>query len=171
MANRLLKYGSKAEYDAAKDSLLVPYVATYPSTTDGKTVVVYANVDGTKQSEVIATAQLTNLITAVQGDVEELIAEQDALIQDMEQAVLLERKGYNSIPLLCGQPMILFGAGTPQEAIVPSNWKQFDPVTGTGYNWNGTPSAEGQVYINTLAEVNGRYTAIRSGHSLIWKNF
>lgn len=68
MANRLLKYGSKAEYDAAKDSLLVPYVATYPSTTDGKTVVVYANVDGTKQSEVIATAQLTNLINDLSNE-------------------------------------------------------------------------------------------------------
>ena len=68
MTNRLLKYGSKAEYDAAKDSLLVPYVATYPSTTDGKTVVVYANVDGTKQSEVIATAQLTNLINDLSNE-------------------------------------------------------------------------------------------------------
>ena len=171
MANRLLKYGSKAEYDAAKDSLLVPYVATYPSTTDGKTVVVYANVDGTKQSEVIATAQLTNLITAVQGDVEELIAEKDALIQDMEQAVIIERKGYNSIPLLCGQPMILFGAGTPQESIVPTNWIQFNPETGEGYNWNGTPSAECQTYINTAVDTNGRYTAVKSGYNLIWKPF
>lgn len=68
MANRLLKYGSKAEYDAEKDSLLVPYVATYPSTTDGKTVVVYANVDGTKQSEVVATAQLTNLINDLSNE-------------------------------------------------------------------------------------------------------
>ena len=171
MANRLLKYNSKAEYDAAKDSLPIPYVATYPSETDGKTVVVYANVDGTNQSEVIATAKLTNLISAIQADMEDVIAEKDALIQDMEQAVLLERKGYSSIPLLCGQPMILFGAGTPQESIVPTNWKQFDPITGEGYNWNGTPSAEGQVYINTLADVNGRYTAIRSGHDLIWKNY
>ena len=72
MANRLLKYGSKAEYDAAKDSLLVPYVATYPSTTDGKTVVVYANVDGTKQSEVIATAHLTNLINALSDELDGL---------------------------------------------------------------------------------------------------
>ena len=62
MANRLLKYGSKAEYDAAKDSLLVPYVATYPSTTDGKTVVVYANADGTKQSEVIALFMQPNTL-------------------------------------------------------------------------------------------------------------
>ena len=171
MANRLLKYGSKAEYDAAKDSLLVPYVATYPSTTDGKTVVVYANVDGTKQSEVIATAKLTNLITAVQADLEDVIAEKDALIQDIEQSVLLEQKGYNSIPLLCGQPMILFGEGTPREEEVPSNWKQFDPTTGEGYNWNGTPSAEGQTYINTLADTNGHYTAVKSGYNLIWKPF
>ena len=171
MANRLLKYNSQSDYEAAKGSLSIPYVATYPSSTDGKTVVVYANADETNTSEVIATAQLTELITTVQAEMEDVIAEKDALIQDMEQAVLLERKGYNSIPLLCGQPMILFGAGTPQESIVPSNWKQFDPVTGTGYNWNGTPSAEGQVYINTLADVNGRYTAIRSGHTLIWKNY
>ena len=72
MANRILKYGSKSEYDAAKDSLLVPYVATYPSTTDGKTVVVYANVDGTKQSEVIATAQLTNLINDLSNELDGL---------------------------------------------------------------------------------------------------
>ena len=72
MANRLLKYGSKAEYDAVKDSLLVPYVATYPSTTDGKTVVVYANVDGTKQSEVVATAHLTNLINALSNELDGL---------------------------------------------------------------------------------------------------
>ena len=72
MPNRFPKYGSKAEYDAAKDSLLVPYVATYPSTTDGKTVVVYANVDGTKQSEVIATAQLTNLINDLSNELDGL---------------------------------------------------------------------------------------------------
>ena len=103
--------------------------------------------------------------------VESVGADKDALIQDMEQAVLLERKGYNSIPLLCGQPMILFGAGTPQESIVPTNWKQFDPITGDGYNWNGTPSAEGQTYINTEADTNGHYTAVKSGYNLIWKPF
>ena len=171
MTNRFPKYNSKAEYDAEKDSLSIPYVATYPSETDGKTVVVYANVDGTNESEVIATAELTKLIAAVQADMEDMIAEKDALIQDIEQAVLLERKGYNSIPLLCGQPMILFGAGTPQESIVPTNWKQFDPITGDGYNWNGTPSAEGQQYINILADTNGRYTAVKIGYNLIWKPF
>lgn len=171
MANRLLKYNSQSDYEAAKGSLSIPYVATYPSSTDGKTVVVYANADETNISEVIATAQLTNLIAAVQADLEDVIVAKDALIQDMEQAVLLERKGYNSIPLLCGQPMILFGAGTPQEAVVPTNWIQFNPETGEGYNWNGTPSAEGQTYINTAADTNGRYTAVKSGYNLIWKPF
>ena len=104
-------------------------------------------------------------------EVESVGADKDALIQDMEQAVLLERKGYNSIPLLCGQPMILFGAGTPQESIVPTNWIQFNPETGEGYNWNGTPSAEGQTYIDTSADANGHYTAVKSGYNLIWKPF
>ena len=106
-----------------------------------------------------------------QAEAESVGADKDALIQDMEQAVLLERKGYNSIPLLCGQPMILFGAGTPQESIVPTNWIQFNPETGEGYNWNGTPSAEGQTYINTAADTNGHYTAVKSGYNLIWKPF
>ena len=72
MENRFPTYNSKAEYDAAKDSLPIPYVATYPSETDGKTVVVYANVDGTKQSEVIATAQLTNLINDLSNELDGL---------------------------------------------------------------------------------------------------
>ena len=118
-----------------------------------------------------AAENAQNTADNAKAKAESVGSDTDALIQDMEQAVIIERKGYNSIPLLCGQPMILFGAGTPQESIVPTNWIQFNPETGEGYNWNGTPSAEGQVYINTLAEVNGRYTAIRSGHSLIWKNF
>ena len=70
MANRLLKYNSQSDYDAAKGSLLIPYVATYPSTTDGKTVVVYANADGTNTSEVIATAQLTNLINDLSNELD-----------------------------------------------------------------------------------------------------
>lgn len=108
---------------------------------------------------------------AAQSEAESVGEDKDALIQDMEQAVLLERRGYNSIPLLCGQPMILFGAGTPQESIVPTNWIQFNPETGEGYNWNGTPSAEGQTYINTAADTNGHYTAVKSGYNLIWKPF
>lgn len=78
----------------------------------------------------------------------------------------------SELPTLCGQPPILFGAGTPQEAIVPDNWKQFDPETGEGYNWNGEPSAAGQQYINTSASTGGRYIAVPSANGgLTWKNF
>ena len=118
-----------------------------------------------------AAANAQNTADNAKASAESVGADKDALIQDMEQAVLLERKGYNSIPLLCGQPMILFGAGTPQESIVPTNWIQFNPETGDGYNWNGTPSAEGQTYINTEADTNGHYTAVKSGYNLIWKPF
>ena len=109
---------------------------------------------------------------AAQSEAESVGSDTDALIQDMEQAVLFERKGYNSIPLLCGQPMILFGAGTPQESIVPTNWIQFNPETGEGYNWNGEPSAIGQQYIDVTATAGGRYIAIQTAdYELIWKNF
>lgn len=81
---------------------------------------------------------------------------------------------YSALPLLCGQPPILYGEGTPQESVVPLNWKQFDPVTNTGYNWTGTPSALGQTYINISATSNGRYTAIpdiTNPYNLKWVNF
>lgn len=79
---------------------------------------------------------------------------------------------YTSLPLMCGQPMILFGKGTPQQSVVPWNWKQYDPATGEGYDWNGLPSAIGQQYINESATSNGRYIAVlKSDGILKWINF
>lgn len=79
---------------------------------------------------------------------------------------------YASLPLLCGQPMILFGKGTPQQSVVPWNWKQYDPETGDGYDWNGLPSAIGQQYINESATANGRYIAVlQNNGTLKWINF
>ena len=79
---------------------------------------------------------------------------------------------YSTLPLLCGQPMILFGEGTPQESVVPKNWKQYDAMTDEGYNWNGKPSAIGQQYINLSASTNGRYIAVdKEDGTLIWKNY
>ena len=72
MANRLVTYNSRADYEAAKGSLLIPYVAVYPSTTAGKSVIVYANADGTNVSEVIATAQLTNRINDLSNELDGL---------------------------------------------------------------------------------------------------
>lgn len=77
----------------------------------------------------------------------------------------------SALPLLCGQPPILFGAGTPKESVVPSNWRQFDPETGEGYNWTGLPTALGQQYINTEASSGGRYVGVRDGMTALkWLN-
>lgn len=75
------------------------------------------------------------------------------------------------IRLLCGQPEILYGEGTPQEDIVPTNWKQFNPETGEGYNWTGLPSALGQMYVNTTATSNPAYISVRDEeYGLKWLN-
>ena len=95
MANRFPKYNSKAEYDAEKDSLPVPYVATYPSEIDGKTVVVYANVDGTKQSEVVATAQLTGIITTISEKLDYFEPKTNAKLAELEQEVIYDVSAHN----------------------------------------------------------------------------
>ena len=78
----------------------------------------------------------------------------------------------SALPTLCGQPMILFGEGTPQVSVVPKNWKQYDPETGEGYDWNGLPSAIGQQYINESATANGRYIAVLKNDGILkWINF
>ena len=83
-----------------------------------------------------------------------------------------ESNDFDTLPLLCGQPMILFGAGTPSQNVVPDNWKQYDIETGEGYNWNGLPSALGQQYINTSVKSGGRYIAVSDKYcSLKWVNF
>lgn len=77
----------------------------------------------------------------------------------------------SALPLLCGQPPILFAAGTPKESVVPDNWRQFDQETGEGYNWTGLPSAIGQQYINTEASGGGRYIGVRDGMTALkWLN-
>lgn len=71
------------------------------------------------------------------------------------------------LPTMQGQPIKLFGAGTPQEAIVPDNWIQF---ADGGFDWNGLPSTLGQEYINTSVNSAGHYTAVRDGNNLKWVN-
>ena len=168
---------SAAESAQSTADSAVSASASAQSTADSASssaAIAQSTADGAQSSaEIAAAAAIKAQSTAdnAKAKAESVGADTDALIQDMEQAVIIERKGYNSIPLLCGQPMILFGAGTPQESIVPTNWIQFNPETGEGYNWNGTPSAEGQTYINTAADTNGHYTAVKIGYNLIWKPF
>lgn len=109
--------------------------------------------------EIIVISELKEQLERATADIDRLQSQQPA-----------EDDG-SALPLLCGQPPILFGAGTPKESVVPSNWRQFDPETGEGYNWTGLPSAIGQQYINTEASSGGRYIAVRDGISALkWLN-
>ena len=105
----------------------------------------------------------------VYGSLEQLNAQIDVELGSIQEEIVDIAKPvtFSSMPMLCGQPMILFGNGTPQEAIVPDNWIQF--LDG-GYNWTGLPSALGQVYINTAVNSEGRYTAVWNGNILKWVN-
>lgn len=108
------------------------------------------------------------------GEADAIITLASDKIDSIEQEVISlgETPDFSSLPLLCGQPMILFAEGTPQVSVVPKNWKQYDPATGEGYDWNGLPSAIGQQYINLSASTNGRYIAVDNGEGkLTWKNF
>lgn len=90
--------------------------------------------------------------------VQEAATRSTARLDRLEQTEAI-RQDYSSLPLLCGQPPILFGHGAPSADKVPANWTQYDPLTDTGYNWNGLPSAIGQRYINVDAATGGLYIA------------
>lgn len=127
-----------------QDVLTFDNVPTEGSSNPVKSGGVYSSLE-----------QLDAQVEAEQGSIQEEIV-------DIAKPVT-----FSSIPMLCGQPMILFGNGTPQESIVPINWIQF--LDG-GYNWTGLPSALGQVYINTAVNSGGRYTAVWNGNLLKWVN-
>lgn len=108
------------------------------------------------------------------GEADAIITLASDKIDSIEHEVISlgETTDFSSLPLLCGQPMILFGEGTPQVSVVPKNWKQYDAMTDEGYNWNGNPSAIGQQYINVSASTNGRYVAVdNEDGTLSWNNF
>lgn len=122
----------------------------------------------------IAT-QLGNLSKNIASTQEALSANETATLEnraDLDRTMSrIASPDDRALPLLCGQPPILFGAGTPKETVVPDNWNQYDPATGEGYNWNGKPSAIGQQYVDTTAASGGRYIAARNGEwDLKWIN-
>lgn len=125
---------------------------TAQSLTDAQKQQARENIDASSQSD----------ISKINNDIQSLNSVDDALLHPQTPSAL---------PELCGQPMILFGNGTPQESIVPINWHQYDMNTDTGYNWNGLPSALGQQYINTAGGTAGRYIAVKDGeYKLKWQN-
>lgn len=137
----------------------------HTASKNANTQAEYAKLEGDKAA--VLNDKVT-LHTQLIGDIQTQVKSIDSTVTNIVHTPVDD----SELPTLCGQPPILFGEGTPQEAIVPDNWKQFDPETGEGYNWNGEPSAAGQQYINTSASTGGRYIAVPSADGgLTWKNF
>ena len=115
----------------------------------------------------------TDTKTALVPAINEVDANADAANTraDIREAegVEVTSRDYSELPMLCSQPPILYGNGTPAEAVVPTNWIQ---LADGGYNWNGLPSAIGQQYFNTAEGATNRlYTAVSNGNgSLAWQN-
>lgn len=127
-----------------------------------------------------AAAQASAAVAGVQT---QLTAESTTRADaDEEMGAEIERIGadealkhdYTEEPLLCGQPKLLLGAGTPSASVVPVNWNQYDPDTETGYNWVGMPSAVGQRYLD-CKDGGGEYIATEKDienpcGNLVWRS-
>lgn len=144
-------------------------LANYTTTADLNTllagkqdVLTFDNMPTDGSSNPVKSGGVYSSLEQLNAQIE---AEQDSIQEEIVD--IAKPVTFSSIPMLCGQPMILFGNGTPQEAIVPDNWIQF--LDG-GYNWTGLPSALGQVYINTAVNSGGHYTAVWNGYVLKWVN-
>ena len=124
---------------------------------------------------------LSNLTTTAKGNTVAAINEVDANADNaggkavsLETAMAENAAGDRyGIPTMGGQPMVLFcSVETPEEATVPDNWKQFDPDTEEGYNWDGTPTLIGQRYVYTPDTGDGaEYVAVRAdatAYTLRW---
>lgn len=171
-----------AEAELPKDGYC-RLVSHFQSDASLTVVVSYNTADANLTMQVVrdgftasVCTQLSNLSKRISTVAERLAQVDDYCTQALREIGSMARDVYShdtkDLPLLCGQPSILFAHGTPQEAVVPVNWKQYDWTTDTGYDWNGQPSAMGQQYINIDATTGGRYIAVPNDNgSLSWKNF
>lgn len=162
----------------------VKYQLATPTTSTVNVSTVFANINDWGIEYVDATGEGNGLWQYVQGIPDAIygllgkMKEAEGNIDGLgvrvdsaeEELTILQEPDYHDIGQvrLCGQPMKLFGAGTPQEAIVPDNWHQ---LADGGYDWNGIPSAIGQEYINTAVTSGGHYIAVRDTNmGLKWYN-
>ena len=128
--------------------------------------------DGVFASVATQLGNLSGNISSTQSalaSIEQDVASLDTYVEDNPS---IGQYDFPELPLLCGQPPILQGYGTPQESVVPINWKQYDPDTDEGYDWTGRPSSLNQQYINLSATTGGNYIAVwedEATRELKWK--
>lgn len=149
-------------------NIAAAYMQLVPGATEGN-LAEFGNA-GQVRDAGLATSDIYGLLGKVK-DIEGNVDGFDVRIGSAEEEIVtLQEPDYHDInqAKLCGQPMKLFGAGTPQESVVPDNWIQ---LADGGYDWNGAPSAIGQEYINTAVASGGHYIAVRdSDMGLKWYN-
>lgn len=172
------KYATPSQFNAALQELETHYedAAQAKEVAQAAASTAATHASNAKTSETNAKASETSAkgySDSIKDNVEKLDSiETVALgaagaIESLAEGEKVEQ-GFDSLPLLAGQPMKLFGNGTPSVGVVPTNWKQFKDG---GYDWNGTPSALGQEYINVDATTGGHYIAVRDGkYGLKWLN-
>ena len=168
----LASYSTTSQMNNAIAAALAAYTTTADLNTllAGKQdVLTFDTVPTDGSTNPVTSDGLHDVFEQIDAQIEVFGNEIEAELDSIQEEIVDIAKPvtFSSIPMLCGQPMTLFGNGTPQEAIVPDNWIQF--LDG-GYNWTGLPSALGQVYINTAVNSGGRYTAVWNGNVLKWVN-
>ncbi len=171
--------GGKEEAIVSEGVLSTPLKidVVYPIDTYGTIVNNKKNIGNISQLQTSAKTdlvvainelktQLTQLSAATEPALMSLRNDVDGLISDLGGA-----EDMRELPAIAGQPLILFGHGAPAKGKVPDNWNKLDPKTGKGYEWNGTPSALGQQYLDVDASPGGLYIAARDTNmGLKWIN-
>ena len=132
------------------------------TTAEGLRDGAFEAKEATRDAANQAALNCAETLSALGPKIDQNKADIEAL-QDEVVEVGARAGSYDHIPLLGGQPMILFGSGAPVEANVPENWIGFNDG---GFEWIGTPSMMGQQYIDTA---NGeKYVSIKNGFTLSW---
>lgn len=107
-------------------------------------IEAYVGMSGEAETTIAYAQNISDALAEIarrrMEDAEDALADAQQDIEELESEV---RALHAHEGMACGQPLDLYGHGTPTEAHIPDNWIQ---LADGGYNWNGKPSALGQTY-------------------------
>lgn len=149
-----------------KDNIVLRYGSTFQCVVESTTTPP-ATIDESGNELVLGEGWIyfadTSIARNVAHSADKTSAEVSALLDSLD-----DDQDFSELPLLCGQPIKLFGHGAPSASSAPDNWRQ---LADGGYDWNGIPSALGQEYIDVDSSTGGHYIAVRdSAWKLKWYN-